>query len=74
MKKTYRIKNIDCANCAAKIERKVAALPGVEGANVNFLTQRMTIVCDDALAVQVTEQATAAAKTVDGALTVRRVG
>lgn len=74
MKMVFTLNGLDCANCAAKIERKVAALPGVEGANVNFLTQRMTIVCDDALATQVTEQATAAAKTVDGALTVRRIG
>ena len=43
MKKTVTIKDIDCANCAAKIERTVAALDGVESCTVSFLTTKMII-------------------------------
>jgi copper chaperone CopZ len=42
MKKTYRIE-VDCANCAAKMERAAAAVPGVESAAVSFMTQKMQI-------------------------------
>ena len=43
MKKVYRLENLDCANCAAKIERAVAKLNGVEQASVNFMMQKMTL-------------------------------
>ncbi|MCI8554652.1 MAG: hypothetical protein HFJ80_06885 [Clostridiales bacterium] len=48
MKKTYRLENLDCANCAAKIERELKKLEGVEDAAVSFLTQRMTLEIDGA--------------------------
>ena len=43
MKKTYRIKNIDCANCAAKIEDRINKLEGVLSCSINFLSQRLTL-------------------------------
>ena len=46
MKKTFKIE-VDCANCAAKMEQAVQKLPGVESAAVSFMTQRMTIEADD---------------------------
>ena len=42
MKKTYAIE-VDCANCAAKIEAAIQAIDGITAANVNFLTQKMTL-------------------------------
>lgn len=42
MKKIYKIE-VDCANCAAKMEEAVKKLPGVESAVVNYLTQKMTL-------------------------------
>ena len=42
MKKSYRIE-VDCANCAAKIETALGKLEGVERASVSFLTQKLTI-------------------------------
>lgn len=41
MKKTYLLDGLCCANCAAKIERGVAAIDGVSGATVNFLTTKL---------------------------------
>lgn len=47
MKKIYKLENLDCANCAAKMERAVQKIDGVNSANVSFMTQRMTIDADD---------------------------
>lgn len=43
MKKTYRLKNLECAHCAAKIETAIGKLEGVTGVSVNFMTQKLTL-------------------------------
>ena len=43
MKKTYILEGLDCANCAAKIERSVSGIEGIDEASVNFLTTKMVI-------------------------------
>ncbi len=43
MKKTYKLEDLDCANCAAKMENAISKLPGVKSASVSYLTQKMTI-------------------------------
>ena len=48
MKKTFTLDEIDCANCAAKIERNIKAIDGVIQATVSFMTQRLTIEANDA--------------------------
>lgn len=42
MKKTYKIE-VDCANCANKMEQAAKKTPGVADAVVNFMTQKMTV-------------------------------
>ena len=42
MKKTYRIE-VDCANCANKMEDAACKLEGVQAATVNFMTQKMIV-------------------------------
>ncbi len=39
----YLVNNLDCANCAAKIERKIQALPGVEYASLTFATKQLRV-------------------------------
>ena len=51
MKKTYKLIDLDCANCAAKMEAAIKKLPGVTDATVSFLTQKMTIEADDVDAI-----------------------
>ena len=46
MKKTYKIE-VDCANCAQKMEDAANTVAGVEKATVSFMTQKMTIEADD---------------------------
>lgn len=43
MKKTYQLRDLDCANCAAKMESGINKLPEVEAATVSFFTQKMTV-------------------------------
>lgn len=43
MKKTYKIE-VDCANCAAKMEQAANSVSGVEKATVSYMTQKMQVV------------------------------
>ena len=45
--KKFNLKNLDCANCAAKIEENVAEIDGVNSVSVNFLTTTMKIDFDE---------------------------
>lgn len=47
MKKRFKISDLCCGNCAAKMEDGIKKLNGVNDAAVNFLTQKMTIDADD---------------------------
>ena len=47
MKKTFKLEGLDCANCAAKIEKKVKAMDGVKDATVSFFAQKLVLEADD---------------------------
>lgn len=47
MKKKYNLEDLDCANCAAKMEATIKEIPGVINASVNFLAQKMMIEAPD---------------------------
>ena len=47
MKKVFRLENLDCANCAAKMERGIQKISGVTYASVSFMTQKMTIEAEE---------------------------
>ncbi len=65
MKKTFKLIDLDCANCAAKMETAVKKIPGVKDATVSFMTQKMTIEAEDAQFDQVVKEAVAACKKVE---------
>ena len=48
MKKTYKLIDLDCANCAAKMENAIRNIDGVTRATVSFMSQKMTVEGDDA--------------------------
>ncbi|MCD8219657.1 MAG: heavy-metal-associated domain-containing protein [Ruminococcus sp.] len=48
MKHSYRMENLDCANCAAKMEAAIQKLDGVHSASVSFMTQKLTIEAEEA--------------------------
>lgn len=43
MKKRFNLEDLDCANCAAKMEDAIKKIDGVEDAGVNFLAQKMFV-------------------------------
>lgn len=47
MRKTFKLDEIDCANCARKLQDAICKLDGVEKATVNFLTQKLTLTASD---------------------------
>ena len=48
MKQKFKLTDLDCANCAAKMEDAIKKLDGVNDASVSFMMQKMTIDADDA--------------------------
>ena len=56
MKKTYQIE-VDCANCAAKMETASRKVPGVKDAAVNFMTQKMHVEFEEGADVAAVMQA-----------------
>ena len=47
MKKVYRLEELDCANCAAKMEEGINRIDGVTKATVSFMAQKLTIEAND---------------------------
>lgn len=47
MKKKFKLEDLDCANCAAKMEDAIKKIPGVNDANVSFMTQKMMVDAED---------------------------
>ena len=47
MKVRFKIQGLDCANCAAELERAIQKLDGIESVNISFITQKMDIEFDE---------------------------
>ena len=47
MKKTFKMVDLECAHCAAKMEDAIKKLPGVTSASVNFLSQKLVLEAED---------------------------
>ena len=47
MKKVFKLEDLDCANCAAKMQDAIAKLDGVKSVSVNFMAQKLTLEADD---------------------------
>ena len=47
MKKKFKLIDLDCANCAAKMEEGIKKISGVKDASVSFMTQKLVLEADD---------------------------
>ncbi|WP_296011739.1 cation transporter [uncultured Adlercreutzia sp.] len=54
MRKSFKLENLDCANCAAKMEAGINELPGVNKATISFMTSKLIIDADAANADELT--------------------
>ena len=43
MKMKFKIKGIDCANCAAELERAIQKIEGVTEASLSFMTEKLVM-------------------------------
>ena len=65
MKKRFKLTDLDCANCAAKMEAAVQKIDGVTAASVSFMAQKMLLEADDDKFDAVLKDAVKAAKKVE---------
>lgn len=65
MKKTYKMENLDCANCARKIEEAIKKLDGVQNATVNFMMQKLTLEAEAERLPALVKQADACCRRVE---------
>lgn len=47
MKKKFKLIDLDCANCAAKMEEGIKKISGVKDASVSFMTKKLVLEADD---------------------------
>ena len=57
MKKTFKLDELDCANCGAKMEAAIKKIDGVNDCTVSFMTQKLTLDADDDRFDEVLKQA-----------------
>jgi Cation transport ATPase len=65
MKKTYKMENLDCANCAAKMENAIGKIDGVNECSISFMAQKMTLDADETKFDDILDSAQKAVKKVD---------
>ena len=65
MKQTFKLIDLDCANCAAKMENAIKKIDGVTAATVSFMTQKMTVEGDDARFDDIMKQVVKTCKKVE---------
>lgn len=65
MKRSFKMQNLDCANCASKMECAINEVGGVNEATISFMTQRLTLDADDDKFDQILDEAQTICKKVE---------
>ena len=65
MKKVIKMENLECANCAAKMEAAIRKIDGVKEVSISFMLQKMTLEADDDVFDTVVEQAKKICKKIE---------
>ena len=73
MKKTFRLEGLDCANCAAKMEKAVNGLDGVKNAAVNFMTGKMIIEAEDDKMSDIVTTAEKVIKKIESGVSIKKI-
>ena len=72
MKKKFKLQDLDCANCAAKMETAIKKLDGVHDATVSFLTQKLTLDAEDDRFEEILDQVVKVCKKVEPECEIKR--
>ncbi len=65
MKKIFKLTDLDCANCARKMEDAIRKIDGVQDVTVSFMTQKLTLVADDARFNEIVKEAVKVCRKVE---------
>ncbi|KLE15712.1 cation transporter [Clostridium sp. C8] len=65
MKKKFRLEGLECANCAAKMEKAINKLDGVKEATVNFVTTKLVIEAEDEKMTEIIKSAEKIVKDIE---------
>lgn len=65
MKKKFKVIDVDCANCAAKMESLIKKIDGVKEASLNFMTQKLILEAEDARFDEIVKEADVCMRKVD---------
>lgn len=63
--KKFKLQDLDCANCAAKMEEAIKRIEGVADANVSFMTQKMTIEAEESRFDEIMKEVVAVCRKVE---------
>ena len=72
MKKKFKLTNLDCANCAAKMEAAIQKIDGVHSTTVSFLTQKLTLEADDTRFDDIVEEAVRVCRKIEPGCVIQR--
>lgn len=72
MKKTYKLEELDCANCAAKMEESIKKIDGVININVNFIMQSLTLEAEENNFEEIMNQVVKVCKKIEPDCTILR--
>ena len=56
MKYKFKIKGLDCANCAAELEREIKKINGIDDASISFMSEKLIIECEESVKENVLEE------------------
>ena len=73
MKYKFKIKGLDCANCAAELERKIKKIDGIEDASISFMSERLVIQCEESIKSDVVENLKKVAKKEEPDVTIEEI-
>ena len=65
MRKTFKLDELECANCGAKMEAAIKKIDGVVDAKVTFMTQKLVVEADDARFDEIMDQAQAICRKIE---------
>ena len=65
LERHFKLQDLDCANCAAKMEAAIKKIDGVNDASVSFMSQKLTLDADDARFEEILKQAVKVCKKVE---------
>lgn len=65
MRKTFKLDELGCANCGAKMEATIKKIDGVVDAKVTFMTQKLVVEADDARFDEIMDEAQAICRKIE---------